>query len=93
MFGSINIHSAVKWVGLVHTINANNNIDLLALQETWINADDPKAMQADVAPVRYSVFDVQGHQPRSCCRLHSKPAIVFRQELNVTAHRLQSTSK
>ena len=32
--GSINIHSAVNWVALVHEFIVNNYIDLLALQKT-----------------------------------------------------------
>jgi hypothetical protein len=51
VFGSI--HSAVNQVALIHTIIADNNIDVKALQETWINADDPNTVQADVALAEY----------------------------------------
>ena len=53
VFGCINIHSAVNRAALVLTIIADNNIDLLALQETWIDADDLSAIQADLAATGY----------------------------------------
>ena len=104
MFGSINIHSAVNRAALVHTIIADNNIDLLALQETWINADDPKAVQAHIAPAGYSILHVHRPAPKDTRRNHDVVgstrrllrggglAIVCRQELNVMAHRLQLTT-
>ena len=88
---------------MVHTIIADNNIHLLALQETWIDVDDPSAIQADLAPTGYGVLHV--HRPSSkeshrgrdakASRLNRGGglAIVYRQELYAKAHRLQPVTK
>lgn len=103
VFGSFNIHSAVNRAALLHTIIADHNIDLLALQETWFDVTDPNAVQADVAPAGYGVLHV--HRPSVNkknrrvrdigCRVHRGGglAIVYRQELNVYTQRLQLTTK
>ena len=49
-FGSININSAVHRAPLVHTTIADLKLDLLALQETKIDINDPLAIKADVEP-------------------------------------------
>lgn len=55
-FGSINIHSAFDRAALVISIIADHDIDLMALKENRIEATDPNAVQADVAPVGYWVL-------------------------------------
>ena len=47
---------------MVHMIIAGNSIDLLALQETWIDTDDPGAIQADLAQIGDGVL--HDHHPR-----------------------------
>jgi exonuclease III len=63
-FSSINIRSAVHRSALVHATIADHRpqqIDLLALQETKIGADDTAAIKLDVAPAGYDVLHV--HRP------------------------------
>ena len=84
-------------------IIADNSIDLLELQETWIDADDPSAILTDLAPTGYGVLHV--HRPSSkesrrgrgaeASRLNrgGSLAIVYRQEINAKAHRLQPVTK
>jgi exonuclease III len=96
MFGSINIHSAVDRAALIHTIIADHNIDCMALQETWIDVNDPNAIVADIAPAGYGVLHV--HRPSKVSanrRLHRGGglAIIYHQQLNVKVHRLQRTMK
>ena len=50
------MRSAVHKAALIHDIINVHHLDVLALQETWISADSPPAVQADVAPCGYSVL-------------------------------------
>ena len=103
VFSSLNIHSAVNRAALVHMIIADKSVDLLALQETWIDADDPSAIQADLTPTGYGVLHVHRPSSKESRRGHGAEAnrlnrggglaIVYRQELNAKAHRLQPVMK
>ena len=59
--GCVNVHSAIHKAALIHDIINDHHLDVLALQETWISADSPPAVQADVAPCGYSVL--HAHRP------------------------------
>ena len=77
-------------------------LDMVALQETWIEADDAVAVRNDLAPTGYSVLHIhrllvntgRGRQQPSpfAARRHQGLAVIYRDGLDVTAHRLQSTS-
>jgi exonuclease III len=94
----------VNRAALVHTIIADNSIDLLALQESWIDADDPNAIQSDIAPTGYGIIHVHRLSSKDSHRRSrgvvvnrlnrgGGRAIVYRQELNAKAHRLQPVTK
>ena len=92
-FGSININSAVHRAPLVHTTIADLKLDLLALQETKIDIDDPLAIKADVAPEGYGVLHV--HRPsskdtRGRMIRGGGLAIVYHHGLDVKTYRPQS---
>ena len=57
-FGSLNVRSAVHKAALIHDLIADQHLDIVALQETWITADSPPAVKADVAPDGYGVLHV-----------------------------------
>ena len=46
---------------LLHTIFEDNQINILALQETCIGLDAPPAIQDDIAPPEYTIYYV--HRP------------------------------
>jgi exonuclease III len=92
-FGSININSAVHRAPLVHTTIADLKMDLLALQETKIDINDPLAIKADVAPEGYGVL--HAHRPsskdtRGRVIRGVGLAIVYHHGLDVKAYRPQS---
>ena len=60
-FGSLNIRSAVHKVTLLHDTISDFRLDVLALQETWITADTPLAIKANIAPDGFSAIHV--HRP------------------------------
>ena len=43
---------------LLHTIIEVNQLNILALQETWIGPDAPPAIQDDIAPPGYTAYHV-----------------------------------
>ena len=51
--GCLNVRSAVNKSAEIHSIIAYHNFDLLAVTETWIAADAPLAVKADIAPSGY----------------------------------------
>ena len=102
--GCMNICSCVRRAALVHTTIADYKLDIMALQETWIEADDPAAVRQDIAPSGYNV--IHAHRPlpaddtrgsrqqtsRSTSRRHQGLAVIYRNGLDVTSHRLQSST-
>ena len=96
MFGCFNVRSAVDRAALVHTTIADHGLDVLALQETWFNDDDPVAKLNAIAPDGFSVMVVNRRPPTSSGRRGARAqragglAIVYRQELDVKVHRLQT---
>ena len=55
VMGVLNARSAVNKAALLHDVIADHQLDILAITETWMRADDPPAVQLDIAPVGYSV--------------------------------------
>jgi len=54
--GSLNIRSITRKSALIHDIINDQNLDILALQETWVKSTTPPAIKLDIAPPG---FDVQ----------------------------------
>jgi len=61
-FASFNVRSAANKAALIHDIINDYSIDLLALQETWIQPNAPPAIKQDIAPSGFAV----DHAPRPC---------------------------
>ena len=57
-FGSLNIRSAVHKAALLHDTISHFRLDVLALQESWITADAPLAIKANIAPDGFSAIHV-----------------------------------
>jgi len=57
-FGSFNIRSVNSKAALVQDIIRDNNIDFLALQETWIPTDSHPAIKLDSAPPGFVISHV-----------------------------------
>ena len=98
-FGCLNVHSAVHRASLVYTTIADHDLDLLMLQETWLNSDDPAATQMDIAPDGFDVLHVnRPPPPASSSSRRVRPqragglAVIYRRELDVKVHRLQSST-
>jgi len=59
--GSFNIRSVKSKAALLHDLILDNNIDILALQETWLPPDSHPAIKLDIAPPGFVVSHV--HRP------------------------------
>ena len=59
--GSFNIRSVKSKAALLHDLIQDNNIDILALQETWLPPDSHPAIKLDIAPPGFVVSHV--HRP------------------------------
>lgn len=51
--GALNARSAVRKGALVRDLIETNSMDLLAVCETWMTADDPDSIRLDMAPPNY----------------------------------------
>ena len=61
VLGSFNSRSAVNKAANIHDIISENNLDVLALQETWVTSDAPPAIKDDIAPPGFMIQHV--HRP------------------------------
>ena len=59
--GCFNARSVQSKAALIHDLIADNNIDILAIQETWLPPDTHPTFKCDIAPPGYTVKHV--HQP------------------------------
>ena len=57
-FGSLNIRSAVNKASQIDDIMKDFNLDIFALQETWISSDASPAIKVDITPPDYSFLHV-----------------------------------
>ena len=57
-FGLFNVRSAVKKAASIHTLLAQDDLDVLVLTETRIHVDDPEAVKLNLAPSGYAVHHV-----------------------------------
>ena len=55
-YGSLNCRSAANRAAAIHTIIHDHQLDVLALQETWIQPDSLPALLSGIAPVGCSVL-------------------------------------
>ena len=46
---------------LVHDLIDENNLDVLALSETWVVDEDPPAIKLDIAPPGYGILHNERH--------------------------------
>ena len=65
-FGLFNVRSSVKKAASIHTLLAHDDLDVLALTETWSRVDDAEAVKLDIAPSGYAVH----HVPRTLISVH-----------------------
>lgn len=56
--GSVNVRSVIHKSVLLHSLIAENNLDVIALCETWCSSNDPSAILQDVAPEGFLVRHV-----------------------------------
>ena len=63
-FGSLNVHSAIGKMELIHQTIVDNNLDVLAICEMWIYDDTPTMIKTDLAPPGFCVHHVY-HQASS----------------------------
>ena len=54
--GVLNVRSARRKAALIHDVIDDNQLDVLALSETWIPSDAPDAVKLDVCPPGYQVL-------------------------------------
>ena len=69
-FGALNARSAVNKGALINDLIRENQLDILAVCESWIKVDDPDVIKNDIAPPNFSVQHV--HRPRVCGNRRSK---------------------
>jgi hypothetical protein len=63
-FALLNAHSVGRKAALVHDVIADHQFDVVALTETLIPSDAPKAVKLDIAPTQFHVV----HQHRGSSR-------------------------
>ena len=56
--GVLNVRSVVHKAALLHSLIADECLDILALTETWASLSDPPAILQDPAPVGYNIMHV-----------------------------------
>ena len=59
-FGSLNVRSAIHKAAAIHSLIADEQLQILALNETWASLDDPPAILQDIAPAGFQIL----HTPR-----------------------------
>ena len=59
-FGSLNARSAVHKAALIEDLINDNQLDILAVCESWIAEDAPDAIKKDIAPLNHSALHTHG---------------------------------
>jgi len=90
-FGSLNARSAVNKGPLIRDLIESNELDVLAVCETWIKSDDPNAIKFDMAPPGYVTKHFHCSAPGRIGR-NSGLALIYRDNLSVRTHPLQTSS-
>ena len=81
-FGCLNIRSAVHKAALVHDLIDENNLDVLALSETWVVDEDPPAIKSDIAPPGYGILHTERHGATVSNR-GGGLALIFRNNIDI----------
>jgi Reverse transcriptase (RNA-dependent DNA polymerase)/Endonuclease-reverse transcriptase len=89
--GSLNARSAINKGALVRDIIESNQLDILAINETWITADDPDSIRLDAAPPNYVTRHFHCSNPGRKTKRNGGLAIIHRETLTVRPHPLQTT--
>ena len=89
-FGSLNVHSATNKSADIHDLIDSNNLDVLALCETWFQAATPLAIKNDIAPSGFSIT----HRYRTTKKTRGRKAglimggggisLIYRNSLKIT---------
>ena len=90
-FASLNVRSAVGKSALIHSIIADDNIDVLALNETWIRKDAPAVILQDPAPEGYRIIHVHRKTTADNPSRGGGLAIISRDSIPVRTHPLANS--
>src|SRR6218665_160436 len=84
--GTFNVHSAIRRSAIIHDLITDEQLDILALSETWMCTDTLKCIKRDIAPEGFSVLHV--HRSGTAGRPWSGGglAIIYRSTLDVSVH-------
>ena len=85
---SLNVRSAVGKSALIHNIIADDNIDVFALSETWIQQDAPSVFLQDPAPEGYRIIHVHRKITADGPTRGGGLAIISRDSIPVRTHPL-----
>jgi len=88
---SLNVRSAVGKSALIHNIIADDNIDVFALSETWIQQDAPSVIQQDPAPEGFRIIHVHRKITADGPTRGGGLAIISRDSIPVRTHPLASS--
>ena len=93
IFGSLNVHTAENKILLIHQIIDDHNLDILAMNETWLRENTPVTIKRDLAPPGYSVQHIHHvHCPGVKGSVGGGGlAIIHRREISVKQHSGQET--
>jgi exonuclease III len=87
-FGSFNIRSTRTKASLIQDIIRDNNIDILALQETWVPEDTHPAIKLDTAPPGFIINHVHRPLVVGGKKRGGGLAVIYREDLIVRPHKL-----
>ena len=90
---SLNVRSSVGKSALIHSIIADEGIDVLALSETWIQQDAPSVILQDPAPEGYRIIHVHRQIVVDGPTRGGGLAIISRDSISVRTHPLSSSFK
>jgi len=88
LLASLNVRSAVGKSALLHSIIADDNIDVLALNETWIQQDSPPVILQESAPEGYKIIHVHRKITEGGPTRGGGLAIISRNSIPVRIHPL-----
>ena len=87
IFGLLKVRSAVRKVASIYALLADQDLDVLALTETWMREGDPAAVLPDVAPPGYTVHHIPQRTGRG-----GMLAVVHRNSINIKFWKIPPTT-